>query len=156
MGKNPSHKELCTYLESELELETSRVEKLLVLRRRLDTASLDNFVSEESETRLGELYKVPEHAEDLLIMVGDERPGVQMDEQELRDVTDEMLAEMLTPREEKVIRLRYGIGEPMKYSLEEVGVQFSLTRERIRQIEAKALKKLRHRSVKRELAPFMR
>ena len=61
----------------------------------------------------------------------------------LREQIDTVLS-TLTPREEKVIRMRYGIGEPTHYSLEEIGSRFSLTRERIRQIEIKALRKLRH------------
>ena len=66
----------------------------------------------------------------------------QMDEADLRDSIEDVLAS-LSPREEKVIRMRYGIGEPTHYSLEEIGARFALTRERIRQIEIKALKKLR-------------
>jgi len=61
----------------------------------------------------------------------------------------------LSPREEKVIRMRYGIGEPTQYSLEEIGTRFALTRERIRQIEIKALRKLRHAKRRRQLEAFM-
>jgi RNA polymerase primary sigma factor len=60
----------------------------------------------------------------------------------------------LSPREEKVIRMRYGIGEPTTYSLEEIGARFALTRERIRQIELKALRKLRHATRRRSLEAF--
>jgi RNA polymerase primary sigma factor len=67
---------------------------------------------------------------------------------------DDVLAE-LTPREEKVIRMRYGIGEPTHYSLEEIGSRFALTRERIRQIEIKALRKLRHTQRKKGLEAFL-
>ncbi len=61
----------------------------------------------------------------------------------------------LTPREEKVIRMRYGIGEKSSYSLEEIGAMFNLTRERIRQIEIKALRKLRHAKRRGTLESFL-
>ena len=61
----------------------------------------------------------------------------------------------LSPREEKVLRMRYGIGEPTQYSLEQIGSQFHLTRERIRQIELKALHKLRHAKRSKELQAFV-
>jgi RNA polymerase primary sigma factor len=72
-----------------------------------------------------------------------ERPGEEFDGADLRDQICEALAH-LSPREETVVRMRYGIGEPTQYSLEEIGARFNLTRERIRQIELKALRKLRH------------
>ena len=62
---------------------------------------------------------------------------------------------LLTPREEKVLRMRYGIGEPTNYSLEEIGSRFNLTRERIRQIEIKALRKLRHAKRRHALESFV-
>jgi RNA polymerase primary sigma factor len=61
----------------------------------------------------------------------------------------------LTPREERVLRMRFGLGTNSDHTLEEVGLQFSVTRERIRQIEAKALRKLRHPSRSRELRSFL-
>jgi RNA polymerase primary sigma factor len=61
----------------------------------------------------------------------------------------------LTPREEKILRMRFGIGEKTEHTLEEVGNGFSVTRERIRQIEAKALRKLRHPSRGKVLSPFV-
>ena len=72
----------------------------------------------------------------------------------LREQIEDILAS-LTPREEKVVRMRYGIGEPTQYSLEEIGNRFNLTRERIRQIELKALRKLRHVKRSRPLAAFV-
>ena len=71
----------------------------------------------------------------------------------LRDQTKKVLA-TLTPREEQVLRLRFGIGERSDHTLEEVGTRFAVTRERIRQIEAKALRKLRHPSRARRLRGF--
>jgi len=72
----------------------------------------------------------------------------------LSDQTQHVLA-TLTPREEKVLRMRFGIGEKSDHTLEEVGRDFSVTRERIRQIEAKALRKLRHPSRAKKLKSFV-
>ena len=72
----------------------------------------------------------------------------------LTEQTRKVLA-TLTPREEKVLRMRFGIGERADHTLEEVGQDFDVTRERIRQIEAKALKKLRHPSRSKRLRPFL-
>ena len=72
----------------------------------------------------------------------------------LRDTTTRVLA-TLTPREERVLRMRFGIGMNTDHTLEEVGQQFSVTRERIRQIEAKALRKLKHPSRSRKLEAFL-
>ncbi|MFN9907397.1 MAG: sigma-70 family RNA polymerase sigma factor [bacterium] len=69
-------------------------------------------------------------------------PGAEFDAADLREQLCQSLA-TLSCREETVVRMRYGIGEPMQYSLEEIGARFNLTRERIRQIEIKALRKLR-------------
>ena len=72
----------------------------------------------------------------------------------LSEATRKVLA-TLTPREERVLRLRFGIGQNQDHTLEEVGQDFEVTRERIRQIEAKALRKLRHPSRSKRLRPFM-
>ncbi len=72
----------------------------------------------------------------------------------LKEQTDAVL-KTLTPREEKVLRMRFGIGEGSDHTLEEVGQNFEVTRERIRQIEAKALRKLRHPSRSRKLKAFL-
>jgi RNA polymerase primary sigma factor len=72
----------------------------------------------------------------------------------LREVTTRILAS-LTPREERVLRMRFGIGMNTDHTLEEVGQQFSVTRERIRQIEAKALRKLKHPSRSRKMRSFL-
>jgi RNA polymerase primary sigma factor len=72
----------------------------------------------------------------------------------LRDTTTRVLAS-LTPREERIVRMRFGIGISSDHTLEQVGQQFSLTRERIRQIEAKALRKLKHPSRSRVLRSFL-
>ena len=72
----------------------------------------------------------------------------------MREITTRVLAS-LTPREERVLRMRFGLGMNKDHTLEEVGLQFSVTRERIRQIEAKALRKLRHPSRSRMLRSFL-
>ncbi len=73
----------------------------------------------------------------------------------LKDTTTRVLSASLTPREERVLRMRFGIGMNTDHTLEEVGQQFSVTRERIRQIEAKALRKLKHPSRSRMLRSFL-
>ena len=83
-----------------------------------------------------------------------ESPAQVMIDANLRDQVQEVLS-TLTPREEKVIRMRYGIGEKSNYSLEEIGSMFNLTRERIRQIEIKALRKLRHAKRRKSLETFL-
>jgi RNA polymerase primary sigma factor len=83
-----------------------------------------------------------------------EKPGEDLDQCSLREEIGSALSS-LTPREEKVVRMRYGIGEPTQYSLEEIGARFNLTRERIRQIELKALRKLRHAKRCKTLEAFV-
>lgn len=77
-----------------------------------------------------------------------------MIDQSLSEQTRKVLA-TLTPREEKILRMRFGIDHNLDYTLEEVGKDFDVTRERIRQIESKALRKLRHPSRARQLKPFL-
>ena len=72
----------------------------------------------------------------------------------LKEVSSQMLSS-LTPREERVLRMRFGVGMNTDHTLEEVGLQFSVTRERIRQIEAKALRKLKHPSRSKQLKSFL-
>ncbi|MFA6529182.1 MAG: sigma-70 family RNA polymerase sigma factor, partial [Candidatus Gracilibacteria bacterium] len=114
-----------------LGLDIDKVEALLRLTR--EPMFLDTPVSDESDSTIGEFIEDPNG-------FGSE---VGLEAAALRDQIEEVLA-MLTPREEKVVRMRYGIGEPCSYSLEEIGSRFHLTRERIRQIEIKAMRKLRH------------
>jgi RNA polymerase primary sigma factor len=85
---------------------------------------------------------------------GSESPIEAAVQANLRDVTTRMLSS-LTPREERVLRMRFGIGMNTDHTLEEVGQQFSVTRERIRQIEAKALRKLKHPSRSKMLRSFL-
>ena len=138
LGREPTINEIATRLE----IEPSKIEELMRLIR--EPMSLDAPISDESESTIGAFI------EDTSAQL----PGASFDTSSLREEIGEALAS-LTPREEKVVRMRYGIGEPTQYSLEEIGAQFCLTRERIRQIEIKALRKLRHAKRCRTLEAFV-
>lgn len=125
-----------------LELDPEKVEELMRLTR--EPMSLDAPVTDDSDSTVSDFVENPNK----------ERPSDAMEAAALREQVEEVLA-MLTPREEKVVRMRYGIGEPCSYSLEEIGSQFHLTRERIRQIEIKALRKLRHTKRRQTLDAFV-
>lgn len=127
MGREPTLSEIA----ERLELDPLKLERLMKLTR--EPMSLDAPVAEDSDSTVGDFIDDPDA----------ERPDGDLDVASLRDEIEQALA-LLTPREEKVVRMRYGIGEPTQYSLEEIGARFNLTRERIRQIELKALRKLRH------------
>jgi len=124
-----------------LEMKNDEVEGLLRLVK--EPVSLDSCVNDESDSTI--MNFIPNRDAPA--------PNAAIDGAMLRDTIDSALSS-LTPREEKVIRMRYGIGEACHYSLEEIGSRFALTRERIRQIEIKALRKLRHASRRQELEPF--
>ena len=138
LGREPTLFEIA----ARLEIDADQIEGLLRLTR--EPVSLDAPVSDDSDSTVGDFIENPLNAD----------PGNPMDEAMLRDVMEDALAS-LSPREEKVVRMRYGIGEPAQYSLEEIGSQFNLTRERIRQIEIKALRKLRHATRRRSLEAFI-
>ena len=138
LGREPSIDEVAP----ELEINASELAALMKLTR--EPMSLDAPVSDESDSTIGDFIEHPDGA----------RPGDDFDNISLREEVEEALAN-LTPREEKVVRMRYGIGEPTQYSLEEIGTQFNLTRERIRQIELKALRKLRHTKRCEALSAFV-
>ncbi len=125
-----------------LEVDVDKLEALMRLTR--EPISLDAPVSEDSDSAVGEFVENPNA----------QLPSAALEESGLRYEIEEVLAS-LSPREEKVIRMRYGIGEPMAYSLEEIGGQFCLTRERIRQIEIKALRKLRTSRRRKNLESFV-
>jgi RNA polymerase primary sigma factor len=137
LGRDPSNREIA----EDLKMEVEEVEELLKITR--EPMSLDAVVSDDSESTVIEFIENPDA----------EIPSERMDEADLREQIDDVLAS-LSPREEKVIRMRYGIGEPTHYSLEEIGTRFALTRERIRQIEIKALRKLRHAKRRQQLDAF--
>ena len=125
-----------------LDLDIEKLEALMRLTR--EPMSLDAPVSDDSDSSIGDFI----HNKDA------EDPSGQLESCTLKQEICEVLC-MLTPREEKVLRMRYGIGEPTNYSLEEIGTRFNLTRERIRQIEIKALRKLRHAKRRQTLANFV-
>lgn len=138
LGREPTVKEIATHLEMEIE----EVEQLYTITR--DPMSLDQQVSDDSDSTIGDFIENPNV----------DAPSDALDRRALREQIEEVLA-TLTPREEKVVRMRYGIGEPTHYSLEEIGARFSLTRERIRQIEIKAIRKLRHAKRRENLQDFL-
>lgn len=137
LGREPRVEEIAKVLEMEVE----RVEEALSLVS--EPMSLDAQVGEDGESTI-------------MDFVEDETSVDPSDAVESESLCDQVVHVLstLTPREEKVIRMRYGIGEPTTYSLEEIGTRFALTRERIRQIEIKALRKLRHATRRHHLEAF--
>ncbi len=137
-GREPTMQEIA----DRIEMAVDKIDEILSLIR--EPMSLDAPVSDESESSIGAFIEDPNAL----------APDNNLDIASLREEIGAALAD-LTPREEKVVRMRYGIGEPTQYSLEEIGSQFCLTRERIRQIELKALKKLRHARRSKSLQQFV-
>ena len=124
---------------------TCRLDKVRkVLKIAKEPISLETPIGDEEDSHLGDFIE--------------DKNAVQPLEAatlaNLREATTRVLA-TLTPREERVLRMRFGIGMNTDHTLEEVGQQFSVTRERIRQIEAKALRKLKHPSRSRKLRSFL-
>jgi len=115
-----------------------------VLKIAKEPISLETPIGEEEDSQLGDFV------EDKSVLT----PSEAVISESLADQTRRVL-ETLTPREEKVLRMRFGIGEKSDHTLEEVGQDFEVTRERIRQIEAKALRKLRHPSRCKRLKTFV-
>jgi RNA polymerase primary sigma factor len=138
LGREATLKEIAEVLD----LDTRKVESLMKLTR--EPMSLDSPVADDSDSTIGDFIENPE----------DGRPGDEFDDASLRDEITAALS-ALTPREETVVRMRYGIGEATNYSLEEIGTRFNLTRERIRQIELKAIRKLRHIDRAESLSAFI-
>ncbi len=132
LGRDPTADELA----EELSLPVGKVRMLLPLAYQ--PLSLESPAGSENDARLGDFV-----ADDNVVLAEDAVVAA-----DLADQTRQVLAE-LTPREEKVLRMRFGIGEKSDHTLAEVGSDFSVTRERVRQIEAKALQKLRHSALLR-------
>jgi RNA polymerase primary sigma factor len=129
LGREPTPEEIA----KEMDLHVDKVKKVLKISK--EPISLETPIGEEDDSSLGDFI------EDKKIISPQEAVmSVTLSEQ-----TRAVLS-TLTPREEKVLRMRFGIGEKSDHTLEEVGQDFFVTRERIRQIEAKALRKLRHPS----------
>jgi RNA polymerase primary sigma factor len=138
IGREPTPEELAEKLAMPLE----KVRKVLKIAK--EPISLETPIGDEEDSHLGDFI------EDRNAVL----PIEAAIQSNLRDTTTRVLAS-LTPREERVLRMRFGIGMNTDHTLEEVGQQFSVTRERIRQIEAKALRKLKHPSRSRKLRSFL-
>ncbi|MBF0491724.1 MAG: RNA polymerase sigma factor RpoD [Deltaproteobacteria bacterium] len=138
LGREPSPEEIAEKMEMPLE----KVRKVLKIAK--EPISLETPIGEEEDSHLGDFI------EDKSIL----NPSDAVVNMSLADTTAGVLS-TLTPREEKVLRMRFGIGERSDHTLEEVGRDFQVTRERIRQIEAKALRKLRHPSRAKKLKTFV-
>ena len=129
LGREPTPEEI----SEKMDISVDKVRKVLKIAK--EPVSLDTPIGEDNDSFLGDFI------EDKRVV----SPSDAVENQNLREQTGRVL-ETLTPREEKVLRMRFGIGERSDHTLEEVGKNFDVTRERIRQIEAKALRKLRHPS----------
>ncbi|MFN7924456.1 MAG: RNA polymerase sigma factor RpoD [Bryobacteraceae bacterium] len=138
LGREPTTEEL----SRKLELPVGKVRK--ILRIAQEPISLETPVGEEEESHLG----------DFIIDKRVTSPSEAVINLNLREQTAEVL-KTLSPREEKIIKMRFGLQDGSEHTLEEVGQQFAVTRERIRQIEAKALRKLRHPSRSHKLRAFL-
>ena len=138
IGREPTPEEIAEKMELPLE----KVRKVLKIAK--EPISLETPIGEEEDSHLGDFI------EDKKIV----SPSEAVMRRNLAEQTRKVLA-TLTPREEKVLRMRFGIGEKADHTLEEVGQDFEVTRERIRQIEAKALRKLRHPSRSKRLKAFI-
>ena len=132
LGREPTPEEIA----EKMELPLDKVRKVLKIAK--EPISLETPIGEEEDSHLGDFI------EDKSVV----SPADAVINMNLAEQTRKVLA-TLTPREEKVLRMRFGIGEKSDHTLEEVGQDFEVTRERIRQIEAKALRKLRHPSAAR-------
>ncbi len=138
IGREPTPEELADKLQMPLE----KVRKVMKIAK--EPISLETPIGDEEDSQLGDFIE-------------DKNAVLPLDsaiQSNLKDTTTRVLAS-LTPREERVLRMRFGIGMNTDHTLEEVGQQFSVTRERIRQIEAKALRKLKHPSRSRKLRSFL-
>ena len=138
LGREPTPEEIA----EEMKLPVERVREILKISQ--EPVSLETPIGEEEDSHLGDFIE-----DDKTQTPGDSVTFIMLKEQ-LLSVLD-----TLTPREEKVLRLRYGIDDGKPRTLEEVGREFNVTRERIRQIEAKALRKLRHPSRSKKLKDFL-
>jgi RNA polymerase primary sigma factor len=138
LGREPTPEEIA----EKMEIPLFKVRKVLKIAR--EPISLETPIGEEEDSHLGDFIE-----DKKFMLPSDAAVSLNLAEQ-----TRKVLA-TLTPREEKVLRMRFGIGEKADHTLEEVGQDFAVTRERIRQIEAKALRKLRHPTRSRKLKSFI-
>ena len=138
LGREPTSEEIA----QRMDIPVAKVRKVLKIAQ--EPISLETPIGEEEDSHLGDFI------EDRNVL----SPSDAVINLNLREQTEAVL-KTLTPREEKVIKMRFGVGEGSEHTLEEVGQNFAVTRERIRQIEAKALRKLRHPSRSRKLKAFL-
>jgi RNA polymerase primary sigma factor len=138
LGREPTPEEIAV----KMELSVDKVKKVFKISK--EPISLETPIGEEEDSSLGDFIE-----DKKIISPADAVMSVTLSEQ-----TRSVLS-TLTPREEKVLRMRFGIGEKSDHTLEEVGQDFFVTRERIRQIEAKALRKLRHPSRAKLLKSYL-
>ena len=138
LGREPTTQEIA----AELHMDVQKVEEILKIAQ--EPVSLETPIGEEDDSHLGEFIQDDEASQ----------PAEEASYTLLREQLEEVL-KTLTPREEEVLRMRFGLIDGKPHTLEEVGKKFDVTRERIRQIEAKALRKLRHPSRSKKLRDFL-
>ena len=138
IGREPTPEELGKKLGMSIE----KVRKVLQIVK--EPLSLETPIGDEEDSHLGDLIEDKNAISPIDAMI----------QSNLRETTTRVLAS-LTPREERIVRMRFGLGMNSDHTLQEVGQQFSVTRERIRQIEAKAIRKLKHPSRSRVLRSFL-
>ena len=138
LGREPTAAEI----GERMDLSASKVRKIMKIAQ--DPISLETPIGEEEDSHLGDFIEDKNAASPVESVIGNN----------LKDQTVNVL-KSLTPREELVLRMRFGVGDGSEHTLEEVGRSFNVTRERIRQIESKALRKLRHPSRASKLKPFL-
>jgi len=138
LGREPTAEEI----GERMDLSASKVRKIMKIAQ--EPISLETPIGEEEDSHLGDFIEDKNAVSPIEAVV-----GTNLSDQTVR------VLKTLTPREELVLRMRFGVGEPSEHTLEEVGRSFSVTRERIRQIESKALRKLRHPSRSAKLRPFL-
>jgi RNA polymerase primary sigma factor len=137
-GREPTPEEIA----QKIDLPVDKVRKVLKIAQ--EPISLETPIGEEEDSHLGDFIEDKAAVSPVEAVIA----------MNLEGQTEEVL-KTLTPREERVLRLRFGIGDGCDHTLEEVGQQFDVTRERIRQIEAKALRKLRHPTRSKKLKSFV-
>jgi len=138
LGREPTPEEIAT----KMDVPVDKVRKVLKIAQ--EPISLETPIGEEEDSHLGDFIEDKQVVSPVESIIG----------LSLREQTNKVL-NTLTPREEKVLRLRFGLSDGCEHTLEEVGQDFAVTRERIRQIEAKALRKLRHPSRSKKLRSFL-
>jgi len=143
LNRDPTAEEISKELATTgVSLPPERIREIQMIS--LDPLSLEKPVGEEEDSHVGDFIEDKDN----------ESPVKHANSALRRDVIDSVLSEALTDREERVIRLRYGLEDGRAHTLEEVGKEFGVTRERIRQIEAKAIKKLRHQKYRKQLEDY--